>query len=282
MSHRISQDEAGLVRAAAPAVVVALPVAAGDEVEAGATLVVLESMKMETAVRAPSAGRVREVYRHRQRAGRCGCRTAALRPGRRERARPNRAAGPVPYPAAERGTHPRAEALARLGELRGLITGYDVSAGAGTHPAGGVRNPAGRPARATTPKWSRPNSNCWARSPTSASCPATVPRWTKKSSDESRPQPARILPFLPALPRRRSWRGCRQSFRDKLVRALRHYDVDDLEPGPELEDAVYRLFLALQRMENQVPVITALLGRWLSADDVASAPTTPWARFSSG
>src|SRR4029077_19154831 len=62
VSHRISQDEAGLVRAASPAVVVALPVAVGDEVEAGATLVVLESMKMETAVRAPSAGRVREVY----------------------------------------------------------------------------------------------------------------------------------------------------------------------------------------------------------------------------
>ena len=40
ISHRISQDEAGLVRAAAPAVVVALPVAVGDEVEAGATLVV--------------------------------------------------------------------------------------------------------------------------------------------------------------------------------------------------------------------------------------------------
>ncbi|MBV8347283.1 MAG: ATP-grasp domain-containing protein, partial [Mycolicibacterium sp.] len=61
-SHRISQDEAGLVRALAPAVVVAVPVAVGDEVEAGATLVVLESMKMETAMRAPSAGRVREVF----------------------------------------------------------------------------------------------------------------------------------------------------------------------------------------------------------------------------
>ena len=62
ISHRISQDEAGLVRASSPAVVVALPVAVGDEVEAGATLVVLESMKMETAVRAPTAGRVREVF----------------------------------------------------------------------------------------------------------------------------------------------------------------------------------------------------------------------------
>ncbi len=41
-----------------------------------------------------------------------------------------------------------------------------------------------------------------------------------------------------------------------------------------MEEAVYRLFLALQRMENQVPVITALLGRWLTADDVPSASTS--------
>ena len=41
-----------------------------------------------------------------------------------------------------------------------------------------------------------------------------------------------------------------------------------------MEEAVYRLFLALQRMENQVPVITALLGRWLTADEVPSASTS--------
>jgi len=49
--------------------------------------------------------------------------------------------------------------------------------------------------------------------------------------------------------------GLPPSFQTKIVRALRNYDVDTLEPGPELEEAVYRLFLALQRMENQVPVI---------------------------
>ncbi|MBV8350233.1 MAG: fused acetyl/propionyl-CoA carboxylase subunit alpha/methylmalonyl-CoA decarboxylase subunit alpha, partial [Mycolicibacterium sp.] len=61
------------------------------------------------------------------------------------------------------------------------------------------------------------------------------------------------------------------AFRTKIARAVRNYDATTLEPGPELEEAVYRLFLALQRMENQLPVITALLGRWRTADDVASA-----------
>ena len=42
--HRISGGEAGLVRAPAPAMVVAIPVAAGDEVEAGDVVAVVESM----------------------------------------------------------------------------------------------------------------------------------------------------------------------------------------------------------------------------------------------
>ena len=41
--------------------VVAVHVTAGEDVEAGATIAVLESMKLQTAVRAPRSGRVREV-----------------------------------------------------------------------------------------------------------------------------------------------------------------------------------------------------------------------------
>ena len=51
---------AACVRSPAPALVVATPVAVGDEVEAGAPVLVLESMKMETVLRAPFRARVRE------------------------------------------------------------------------------------------------------------------------------------------------------------------------------------------------------------------------------
>ena len=60
--HRISGGEAGLVRAPAPAMVVAIPVAAGDEVAEGDIVAVVESMKLETALRAPVAGRVAELF----------------------------------------------------------------------------------------------------------------------------------------------------------------------------------------------------------------------------
>ena len=57
--HRFRRDDQGIVRSPTPGVVVALPVSAGDEVAAGVPVAVIESMKMETAVPAPFAGRVR-------------------------------------------------------------------------------------------------------------------------------------------------------------------------------------------------------------------------------
>ena len=61
VTHRVTRDEGGVLRAPAPALVVSTPVAVGDEVAAGAPVLVLESMKMETLLNAPFAGRVREL-----------------------------------------------------------------------------------------------------------------------------------------------------------------------------------------------------------------------------
>src|SRR5262249_6558272 len=60
ITHRVSRDEGGVLRSPAPALVVATPLAVGDEVEAGAPVLVLESMKMETVLRAPVKATVRE------------------------------------------------------------------------------------------------------------------------------------------------------------------------------------------------------------------------------
>jgi biotin carboxyl carrier protein len=49
------------VRAAIPGRVVSVAVAAGDDVEAGATLLVVEAMKMQNELRAPRPGRVERV-----------------------------------------------------------------------------------------------------------------------------------------------------------------------------------------------------------------------------
>ncbi|MEO7351061.1 MAG: carboxyl transferase domain-containing protein, partial [Marmoricola sp.] len=57
------------------------------------------------------------------------------------------------------------------------------------------------------------------------------------------------------------------SFRERLARAVRHHGVTDLEPGPRLEEAVYRVFLAQQRSVDHVPVVAALLESWLDQSD---------------
>ena len=60
--HRVSRDEAGILRAFSPSVVVAVHAKPGDHVEAGDTLLVLEAMKMETPILAPARGTVRNVW----------------------------------------------------------------------------------------------------------------------------------------------------------------------------------------------------------------------------
>ena len=60
--HRFSRDDAGIVRAPATALVVGVDVAPDDVVAVGDRLGVVEAMKMEIAVPAPVAGRVRDVF----------------------------------------------------------------------------------------------------------------------------------------------------------------------------------------------------------------------------
>ena len=62
VAHRFSRDDAGIVRAPAAALVVGVDVEPGDVVATGDRLGVVEAMKMEIAVPAPVAGRVRDVF----------------------------------------------------------------------------------------------------------------------------------------------------------------------------------------------------------------------------
>ena len=61
VTHRVSRDEGGVLRSPAPALVVATPVQGGAEIEAGAPVLVLESMKMETVLYAPFKATVKEL-----------------------------------------------------------------------------------------------------------------------------------------------------------------------------------------------------------------------------
>ena len=58
--------------------------------------------------------------------------------------------------------------------------------------------------------------------------------------------------------------GLPEAFRGRLSRVLGHYGVTDLERTPELEEAVFRIFLAQQRYTPEVQLATSLLRAWLA------------------
>ena len=245
-----------------------MPVAVGDQVEAGATLVVLESMKMETALRAPSAGRVREIFATVNNQVDAGA--PLLRFDQAAEATKTQAAPRVQFRTQPRKTdaNPRTEALVRLSELRALITGYDVSADRAR-----ILLAEYHALRGSLPLDDQElvQAELGLLDTFADICEISRNRPTldEEGADERVHSPREHFhSFLHSLDA--EVEGLPPAFRAKIVRALGNYDIDTLDPGTELEDAVYRLFLALQRMENQVPVINAMLGRWLTAADVPS------------
>jgi len=267
-SHRVAQDEAGLLRAPAPAVVVAVRTPAGESVEPGQVVVVLESMKMETPVRAPYAACVREVLVTVNSQVDAG---AAL-------LRLDRAGGNAVVAEGERVVLPdSADAAARstvpelLAALRALITGYDVSALRARRLVAEY-TAACADRSVDDPELLRGELEILTTFADLCELSRNRPTSAEELSDEQVHSPREYFhSYLHSLDLSRE--GLPESFRARLSRALLHYGVTDLEPGPELEQAVHRIFLAQQRAASQLPAVGALLDRWLTVGELPSGPS---------
>ncbi|NLV79831.1 MAG: ATP-grasp domain-containing protein [Rhodococcus sp.] len=263
ISHQISQDEAGVVRTPAPAVVVAVPVTVGDEVEAGQTLVVLESMKMETAVRAPFAGKVREILAVVNAQVDAGAPLLRVDQIAEETVTETVDRVDFPSPTSVQDDDAVAAARTRLDVLEALITGYDVPA---DRTAALVADYDRLVASAGSCDLVRAELALLTTFADVCEISRNRPTHAEENSDDKVHSPREFFHgYLQSLDVEVG--GLPDSFRSRLSQALRHYDVTDLERTPELEEAVYRLFLAQEHIEAQVPVVTALLDRWLESDD---------------
>jgi acetyl/propionyl-CoA carboxylase alpha subunit/acetyl-CoA carboxylase carboxyltransferase component len=270
VAHRVSRDEGGLVRAPSPSLVVAVTAAVGDEVAAGAPVVVLESMKMETTVTAPFGGVVTEILV----AG--NVQVDAGAPLLRVEATPEEEGVAtdgrrVVFDVAGGGEHddPRERAAAILDGIRALLLGYDVSAAEARELVARLEQvrdalPAEDPALlageldalgvfADMAELSR------ARPPAGEEDEETVhsPR-------------EQFHAWLRSLDADRE--GVPQTLQRSLERALRHYGVEGLERTPELAGAAYRMFLAQERIDEQFPAIAGLLDGRLHDADTLPAP----------
>ncbi len=65
--------------------------------------------------------------------------------------------------------------------------------------------------------------------------------------------------------------GLSESFQQRLTHVLSRYGVEGLDRTPELEDAVFRIFLAQQRASADVAVVTTLLRQWVNEAPPAEA-----------
>ena len=262
VTHRIARDAGGVVRAPAPSVVVAIRAEVGQEVEAGQTVVVLESMKMETAVRAPFAGRVRDLLVAANSQVDAG---AALLNLERAGADVEEASGDrieLPTTGGPART-PRDRALGLLTAFQALILGYDVSA---------------RYAQQLVAEYGAARGELPVDDPELLAHELVVlttfadlcelsrnrPSIEEQEADQQVHSPREYFhAYLHSLDVERE--ALPENFRARLSRALLHYGVADLEPGPALEEAVHRLFLAQARIADQLPAVLALLDRWLTS-----------------
>ncbi|TDE01992.1 carboxyl transferase domain-containing protein [Jiangella asiatica] len=267
VTHRISHDEGGMLRAPAPALVVATPVAVGDEVSAGAPVLVLESMKMETVVPAPFTGRLKELVVRAGNQVETGTPLARLEPiGERSSARLDaRRAGDDPA-ADVSALRPirteREQAIAALDRLRGLLMGYDVDPG--RHRAAIADHLRLRDQLAEDrPGVVRAEMRLLWLFTDFAELSRNRPAGDEGNT-ELRVHSTRehFHTFLRSLDPERG--GLPEHFRARLLRVLRHYGVTDLERTPKLEEALFRIFLSQRHTDTDVEIATAILQRWLA------------------
>jgi acetyl/propionyl-CoA carboxylase alpha subunit/acetyl-CoA carboxylase carboxyltransferase component len=276
--HRISGGEAGLVRAPAPAMVVAMTVGVGDEVAEGDVVAIVESMKLETALRAPVAGRVAEVLADVNTQVETGAKLVRIEQdpelqasgGRESDARVDLSA------LADAGGDqhdPAWDVADALEALRSMVLGFDIDGDeAGRQlkrlAAARAKLPAGDPkllaGETEILRIFADISALWRNrrvpSETEADDEAAV------DAEAAHNQQEYLHAYLRSVDA--DAEGLPESFRIKLRRTLAHYGVTELEPSPELGPALYRIFLAHRRAATHVPVVAELL-RWQLRDPEA-------------
>ena len=263
--HHVARDDGGIVRALGSALVVSLPVAAGDVVEAGDVVAVVEAMKMESSLTAPFRGRVKQVLVGENVHVAAQAPLLALEPidhaaepSRGERVRFGALAaapGAAPDPCRE-----------NLRRIEWLVLGYDIG----------------------VPEVERTIADLHGQCADLLACdPALIPgehrllgmfadlraisrpdRTDRDLGSDLEPSPREHLnAWLRSLDAKAE--GLPARFVERLRRALHHYGIDSLERTPRLEEAGYRLFLSQQRSETARTAIVAILDRRLEdAEDL--------------
>jgi acetyl/propionyl-CoA carboxylase alpha subunit/acetyl-CoA carboxylase carboxyltransferase component len=257
LPHRVSQDDGGLVRAPSPGVLVHIAVSEGDLVEPDALLATLESMKIEVALRAPVAGRVREVMAVVGAPIDAGSPLFRLESEERN-AIPSGSDGRIGFLHLVSGhsDDPHQSVARELDQLRCQILGYDYSESEAKRSVGVYRRHRADlgPGDADMLRSELVALNAFAD---------VVLLNRNRRTDEDVGADGVNSPreffhaFLRTMDAARA--GLPPSFEEKLLAAVADYGVDGLERTKALEDVLLWMFLAQQRLSTLLPAILAIL-----------------------
>ena len=266
VTHRLSRDDGGLVRTPAPAVVVAIPVAEGGEVAAGDTVAVLEAMKMETALTAPFAGRVRAVLCATNVQVDAGTALVQLEPAVGDEVAVASVSGErVGFEhlvETTRDDDARHRCRANHQLLEWLLLGYDV-------PDGEVRRIGEEePALCASlgvadPGLLEGEQRLLALYGDLRSL--TRPREADESGVVGHDPNEYLNAFLRSLDA--SGEGLPAKYVALLERVVAAYGLDGLDRGPALEEVMYRVYRSIQRREPQRSAVLSVLARRLDQAD---------------
>jgi acetyl/propionyl-CoA carboxylase alpha subunit/acetyl-CoA carboxylase carboxyltransferase component len=261
--HRISRDDGGLVRNLAPAVVVSIPVAPGDEVEAGDVVAVVEAMKMETSLTAPFRGRVRRVLAGANVHVAAQAPLVALEPldGRSPSAAGERLSF-APYASPPETVAPE-RCRENLRRLEWLVLGYDIDDAEVQRIVADLHGACSDPL-ACDPALVPGEHRVLAMF-------ADLSALSRRGHDEDDDTQMLRSPQEHMHAWLRSFdadaEGLPATFVEQLRRALVYYGIEGLDRTPALEDACYRLFLSQQRAGTARAAIVAILDRRLEQVD---------------
>ena len=255
VSHQIDRGDGGIVHAPSPAVVVSVPVKAGDEVAGGDQLVVLEAMKMEMPVVAPFPGIVRQVMTIPNSQVDTG--TPLVRIEGTTDTAPAAAAERVVLGAGTttngNGGVARSRCRQNLDDLRQLMLGFDVD------PASSARlfSDWTRHCPAHSEEINREQEEILNIFIDICSLFDRQPAVDDAIGAEAPSTEGYLFSYLHMLSSRGE--GLPHSFVERLRRALAHYGVLTLDRTPELEQSLLWIFKSHQRVDQQVAAIQAVL-----------------------
>ncbi len=250
VAYRFGLRGAGEVRAALLALVTAVHVEAGQVVQTGEPIAVLEAMKTEIVLRAPMGGIITSVD---IRVG------GQVKPGDRViRIEPESQAGHASPRRGLRDERPRpSTTLGRREELRNALLGFDVDPARTAGILDWLKGATGkRPSDDEGASMARLSEEVVLFADLEGLF-CRLPRLDARGHG----QPSNRERLWESVAHLAAGREAIGSFAVALRRALRHYDVTDLQPSPGLQRAVLRLLCTAESRALRCELIEAVLHR---------------------